>query len=106
MMDFSSRLYPIAKRFYEAPTTCFNWRANNRVSRWVRQEAKSALNYDFHHFVRVDLGKVRTHLADIPKGAICCCCIRPRWALGFTAPGNVAGTTTIIGKWAMFSAGI
>lgn len=70
MIDMTSRIYPLARRFYEAQQTCFNWRTNNRASNWVRQEAKAALDYDFHKFVRIDAGKLRAHLADIPKGAI------------------------------------
>ncbi len=75
MTNIGQRFYPVAERFYQIPDKV--GRAINidnpqsgRVSKWIKKEAKAAFDYDFSHFAKLDMGKVKSLLAEPPKGAL------------------------------------
>lgn len=70
-----SWLYRTADRFYQIPNKVgqainIDNPQSGRISKWVKKETKAAFDYDFSHFAKLDIGKVKSLLAEPPKGAL------------------------------------
>jgi hypothetical protein len=67
--------YRTAERFYTFPervgqALSIDNKDSNKVSRYLKQEVKQAFNYDYSHFAKMDMGKMKSLLAEPPKGAL------------------------------------
>lgn len=67
--------YQTAKKFYEFPnrvgqTLNIDNPNSGKASKWLKKEAKLAFDYDYSHFAKMDIGKIKSLLAEPPKGAL------------------------------------
>lgn len=67
--------YRTAERFYTVPDRVgkalnIENPDSGKVAKWLKKEAKLAFDYDYSHFAKMDMGKVKSLLAEPPKGAL------------------------------------